>query len=29
MDLQENEDVNIENFSITTEIHEATYKALE
>ena len=28
MNLQENEDVNIENFSITTPIHEAAFEAL-
>ena len=26
--LQENEDVNIENFSITTAVHEAAFEAL-
>ena len=28
MNLQENKDVNIENFSITTAIHEAAFEAL-
>ena len=28
MNLQENEDVNIENFSIATAVHEAAFEAL-
>ena len=28
MNLQENKNVNIENFSITTAIHEAAFEAL-
>ena len=28
MNLQENEDVNIENFSIITAVHEAAFEAL-